>query len=289
MSADGRARDLGVGLLWASGLSRIAGRLLGRGRFVLELHGIASRRYPDLPATQSGMAARDLEALLAWLSPRYRFLDPDRLFDATSPGVLLTFDDGFRNHHDVVLPLLVQYQAPAVFFVATQHMRDPRDWLPSVRAQVAKVWSTVSAVPRSIAADLYDGLSADRLRGCVDSGLVTIGSHSVSHPLLTACDDHRLRYELEESKRSLEEVIDRPVDLFAYPTGDYDARVVDATRAAGYRAAFAEDSRSVGRPRYEVPRIGLYSARPSYLAAKLSGLHRRPLQALRGDAVSGGR
>jgi hypothetical protein len=68
------------------------------------------------------------------------------------------------------------------------------------------------------------------------------------------------------------------VDLFAYPTGDYDSRVIAAVKRAGYRAAFACDSKRLGDPIYEIPRIGIYSADRDYLAVKFSGLHRRGLK-----------
>ncbi len=64
-----------------------------------------------------------------------------------------------------------------------------------------------------------------------------IGSHTVTHPLLTRIPADRVRSELVESKARLEEHIGRRVDAFCYPAGYYDRRVRDATEAAGYRLA----------------------------------------------------
>ena len=119
-------------------------------------------------------------------------------------------------------------------------------------------------------------MSRADLGACAEHPLVTIGSHTVSHPRLTRCDDAALAAELEESRRLLEDWCGATVDLFAYPKGDYDLRVARAVRDAGYRAAFAEDPVGAGLPDFEIPRIGLYAHDAAYLSAKLSGLHRRP-------------
>ncbi len=68
-----------------------------------------------------------------------------------------------------------------------------------------------------------------------------IGSHTVTHPILTRVPTEQVHTELRESKARLEEHIDRPVDAFCYPAGYYDRRIRDATEAAGYRLARTTD------------------------------------------------
>src|SRR3954447_15762106 len=64
-----------------------------------------------------------------------------------------------------------------------------------------------------------------------------IGGHSVSHPLLTTVSDADLTKELVASKQLLEAIPGvGTVRNFAYPFGDYDARVIAAEQAAGYRS-----------------------------------------------------
>ena len=269
-------RDVALELFLRSGLAAVARRLLARrGRFVLELHGVARKRLDKMPAhLQPSYCLDELETLLRWLKGRFRFLSPEQFLSAQADGVLLTFDDGYANQASNAMPLLEEHGVPAVFFVTTQHVADPGNWLPSIRRAVEQSPDNLSADEHH---DLFDGMSVDELRRVAASSCVTVGSHTVSHPLLSRCGDEELEAELVESKRFLEEAIDHPVELFAYPTGNYDRRVADAVHAVGYRAAFVEESRGLGLGRWEIPRIGLYSARPAYLAAKLSGLYRRPL------------
>ena len=132
-------------------------------------------------------------------------------------------------------------------------------------------------MPEDLATDFYEGMSCIQLAECARNPLITIGSHTVSHPLLTQCDRDQLEFELTESRRFLEEVTGQSVSLFAYPAGDYNRGVAEAVKAAGYLAAFAEDTRHVGMPAFEIQRIGIYAAGPVYLSLKLSGLHRRAM------------
>ena len=58
---------------------------------------------------------------------------------------------------------------------------------------------------------------------------------------MTQYSDARLREELERPKKELAERLGQPVGAFAYPQGDYDERVVEAAKRAGYRTATTVD------------------------------------------------
>ena len=71
----------------------------------------------------------------------------------------------------------------------------------------------------------------------MEAGGVEIGSHTVTHPILTNVDASALQAELRGSKARLEERLGHKVDLFCYPNGNYDARIRRAVEEAGYRCA----------------------------------------------------
>ena len=133
-------RRLAQRLLWASGVSFVASRLLPEdARFAIELHGVAEREFVELPEElRPSMTADSLRALLAWLDRRFRFLSPEEFLESNRPGVMMTFDDGFANHVEVALPILEEFSAPAVFFVPSRHVDHPDDWLPSERARLSR-------------------------------------------------------------------------------------------------------------------------------------------------------
>jgi Predicted xylanase/chitin deacetylase len=82
-------------------------------------------------------------------------------------------------------------------------------------------------------------MSWDALREMRASGF-EIGSHGVGHCMLAKLPPEQLEAELVESRATLERELGEPVTLLSYPVGGdlaFDRRVMDATMAAGYRAA----------------------------------------------------
>lgn len=79
-----------------------------------------------------------------------------------------------------------------------------------------------------------------------------IGSHTVSHPVLTGLSMQEARFELERSREMLEGVLDSPVSHLAYPNGpqepgNFDSQTMALARAAGYRSAATSERGSVAR------------------------------------------
>jgi len=71
----------------------------------------------------------------------------------------------------------------------------------------------------------------------MDAAGIEIGSHTVTHPILTHISLAQLRSELVQSRTRLESILKRKVDLFCYPNGDYNSAVVSEVERAGYRCA----------------------------------------------------
>jgi peptidoglycan/xylan/chitin deacetylase (PgdA/CDA1 family) len=90
----------------------------------------------------------------------------------------------------------------------------------------------------------------------LDPNLIGIGSHSDTHPILTSLADAELEREMAESRRRLEQQLQRPVDTFCYPNGIYDARCLRIARNC-FRAALttAVGFINAGDDPYELARI----------------------------------
>jgi peptidoglycan/xylan/chitin deacetylase (PgdA/CDA1 family) len=95
-------------------------------------------------------------------------------------------------------------------------------------------------LPRSFPADCRP-LTWSQAREMAASG-VEIGSHTVTHPILPWLPGDRVARELRQSRRRLEEALDREVTSFCYPNGDYNARVRDEAARAGYRVAVTTEA-----------------------------------------------
>lgn len=90
--------------------------------------------------------------------------------------------------------------------------------------------------------DQGSAMSWDQARD-MRAGGMEFGSHSVSHPVLSAIEsDAELYSELADSKSQIEDEIGVPIHALAYPVGGvsaYDARVVAAARKVGYRVGIS--------------------------------------------------
>lgn len=83
-------------------------------------------------------------------------------------------------------------------------------------------------------------LTSDQVCTLAESGM-TIGAHTVSHPILARVADSAARSEMIQSRQRLESISGRKVELFAYPNGkpgtDYTATHVQLAREVGFSAA----------------------------------------------------
>ncbi len=91
----------------------------------------------------------------------------------------------------------------------------------------------------------------------MDAGNVKIESHTVTHPILTNINQSRLDDELANSKRRLEEKLNRQIEHFCYPNGNLDANVRHSVEKAGYSSAVTTDYGFNGKEanRFELSRI----------------------------------
>ncbi|WP_298235073.1 polysaccharide deacetylase family protein [uncultured Azohydromonas sp.] len=103
-------------------------------------------------------------------------------------------------------------------------------------------------------------LSSEQVRGLHRAGM-QIGSHTLSHPILTGLPASQVRDEVLGSKRVLETLVGDTVELFAYPNGrwgvDFDAQAVEIVREAGFKAGVTTDWGSAGADTdpYFIPRF----------------------------------
>lgn len=83
-------------------------------------------------------------------------------------------------------------------------------------------------------------LTWDEIRIMKDSGLVSFGSHSVTHPILSKCTLEQQRRELMLSQQRITEELGIECNLFAYPNGeitDYNQETLELLRELKYLCA----------------------------------------------------
>ena len=167
----------------------------------------------------------EFEAQMTWLAAQgAHVVSLDGLYKHLTNGdalpdnaVVLTFDDNYQGFYDNAYPILKKLNFPAAMFVHTNYVGDKKSDHPKMD------WETLKQ------------LDAEKL--------VTIGSHTLSHPddmrKLPPADQEK---ELSGAKTLLEQKLGHPVPYLAYPNGRADNVTKELTRKIGCKMAFTIDN-----------------------------------------------
>jgi len=128
--------------------------------------------------------------------------------------VVITFDDGYEDNFLNASPELARYGFTACFFVPSAFVNAPATRHPAEDRP----------------------MSWEQLRGLLAHGH-EIGAHSVTHRHLTSLTPQDVAWEAAESKRVLEHHLQRPIDFFCYPAGQYNEPIRLAVKTSGYLGA----------------------------------------------------
>ena len=167
----------------------------------------------------------------------------DRVIDAVreAPGAALDLRDLGLD----CLPLASLAQRRA----AIEHVLGKLKYLPFEQRQrlAVDIRRRAGGAMRTMAPAMLTTFQLQRLHA---AGM-GIGAHTVSHPILAALSDHAARNDIANGKRELEQLLQAPVTLFAYPNGkagrDYGPAHVAIVKSLGFTAALATDW-GVARP-----------------------------------------
>jgi len=184
------------------------------------------------------------------------------LYDGFQPKkpVLLTFDDGYLDNYENLLPLLKKYNMKATIFVLGDRDLNNNQW---------DVVLGESSFPL---------MSDEQIIECHQSSHVEIASHGLQHKHLPEIKGAELERELTESKRNIESLINDKVITFAYPYGDYSEREVQAVESAGYKfgVGTVNGPLRISDDYYKIRRINMFpDTKPLMFRKKTSGFYLR--------------
>jgi len=123
-------------------------------------------------------------------------------------------------------------------------------------------------------------LMCGELRELASAGM-TIGAHTMSHPMLSQLPIESAYAEITESRKRLESVLQQEVWAFAYPFGDPQSvtpQVLAMPQKSGYEAAFLNFGGGLGveLPPYALPRVHVTAEMSlAEFEAHVSGFHAR--------------
>jgi peptidoglycan/xylan/chitin deacetylase (PgdA/CDA1 family) len=275
MSTSAQIRRI-AGPLFRHALSRTAALRFAahRGRSLVLLY---HRVLPDgvapdaiVPSVAVSLFRRHVETLMrvGEIVSVDELLDPQRFHPR--PRFALTFDDDHTGYVGTALPVLQSLGATATFFLSGRalHGLPPYWWtrvewslrtrgLDFTREALGLVGRTVAEITIALeesgrAAQLVSRLppinepsmAAADIRALVRAGM-TIGFHTLHHPILTSQSGLELNAALNEGRSELAAVAGGGVDLLAYPHGQASAVVADAAERAQFKAAFVTGGRPI--------------------------------------------
>jgi peptidoglycan/xylan/chitin deacetylase (PgdA/CDA1 family) len=92
----------------------------------------------------------------------------------------------------------------------------------------------------------FDLASWDELER-LDPDVVTIGSHTMTHPILTSLTAEETEAETRDSRMALEQRLDRPISLFCYPNGNLNDGALASARRYYHSAVTVEPGTLQGK------------------------------------------
>lgn len=242
--------------------------------------------------------AAALERQLRLVRLAFPIVPLDQLASGSNAGgngrarVALTFDDGLRNNVEVAYPILRKLGLSATFFVCPGLIErgqwlwnhEARQRLLSLGRPVVEVEATIermktlkiaerrrieeeirAATPRfdptAEQREEFDLATWEELRG-LDPRTVTIGSHTMTHPILTSLDEDETEAETRDSRFALERRLDREVSIFCYPNGDLNDGALASARRY-YRSAVTTEAGCL-QGAVDPHRMPRYSATPGW-------------------------
>jgi len=193
---------------------------------ILMYHGVTDDIWG---AAELFVSPSDMEEQIKYLIDNgydiITFEDWSHLEDFDKP-VMLTFDDAYLDNYEELFPILQKYNAKATIFAITLSVDNDKRTITSGQA-----------------------------REMVESGLVSIQSHTYTHSHLDECSNEELYEELFWSKVHVAQMTGYEPFVICYPYGDSDE---EARRAAAAYYRFGINMNgglcTTGGDPYRIPR-----------------------------------
>lgn len=196
------------------------------------------------------------------LEKGYEFVTPADVVKGLTPDqkyIMITFDDGYYNNIRA-LPVLDEFQVPALFFISANHvLKGKAFWWDVVYREGKKVNRSDASImeekayllkltdaeidnhllrtygPESLkpVSDTDRPFTPAELKVFSQHPHVFIGNHTCDHAVLTNYDTEGIRHQIVEAQHILEDIIGYRPTSIAYPCGEYNQAVLDICEQEG--------------------------------------------------------
>jgi peptidoglycan/xylan/chitin deacetylase (PgdA/CDA1 family) len=211
----------------------------------------------------------------------------------------ITVDDGDQTFYDIIYPVLKKHNVPASIYVSPKVFKEKINyWFQEVEGydetilksvitretklhpkdldgydiftvlksfEIAKIhyFLEVYRLETQTFLKPYQNMTIAQLKEVEASGLITIGAHTINHPILQNENKESSAYEINHSIKELSEILEHPIKCFSYPNGiyqyDFTEREQDLLIENGIKICFSTIAKNftVDDNKMRVPRIGI--------------------------------
>jgi peptidoglycan/xylan/chitin deacetylase (PgdA/CDA1 family) len=129
-------------------------------------------------------------------------------------------------------------------------LREIRDTLQQIA-----LWAGVPSTPRAG----YLPMASEELLSLANSSLFEIGAHTVTHPMLSKLSLKEQEEEISKGKQELQNLLNRNIESFSYPFGDFSSDTVKLVKRLEFKQACTVVQRPVSRctNRFLLPRFNV--------------------------------
>ena len=202
-------------------LKKVIGKLFSFS-YVLMFHHVTEE-----PKTEKSLCKLDFEKFKEFIlryKGHYATLS-DVVRKKSKKKLAVTFDDGLADLYSLAYPFLIEQNIPFTAFIVSDFL------------------------------DTEGYITTEQLKEISANPLVTIGSHGKTHNVFTALSKEDKIMELTESKRILEGILNKEINLFAYSHGQYDQETLELMKSYEYAFAAGESFFAhIKANKYLVPR-----------------------------------
>jgi poly-beta-1,6-N-acetyl-D-glucosamine N-deacetylase len=225
--------------------------------------------------------------VIQWLLDHsYSFVTSEQLLECIQSGseteskaVWISFDDGWRGNVDQVIPILIEYNVPATFYLTTGPIGsdDGTFWWPLMKANRTylpipydELWTIPETRRRFIVENVTKGdhikiprqaMTISDVKLIAALPQITLGCHTVNHGISVNHTQAELVEEICKARESIFSWTGQEVHSFAYPRGAFDPRARDILRDNGFTMAVTTEATILnsqllsGLDPFRIPRI----------------------------------
>ncbi len=154
---------------------------------------------------------------------------------------MITFDDGFADNLWFAYEILKKFNLKPLIFLVVDYVGSDKIFFRYKDKEKDRF------------------LNWEEVKWMGENG-VEFGSHTLTHPHLTEISEKKAKEEIVISKKKIEDKIGMEVKFFCYPYGEFDEKIIEIVKKAGYKAAFVtpKKRKKIKNSIYTLKRIGIY-------------------------------